>query len=564
MAKKNFNLKELAERHSVTALINSLLREWQDFEIEGNEVVFRNDNQALSVLLENYSSVGNHFYRNSFYRTVETRKESLNFEEFVKEILRLVGKNDEMPELYKRILESNKNIAQILYYRKYDYGKLFQKNYWSFIEAEQALVLGHNFHPCPKSKEQFNRNDHLTYAPEFGGKFPLKWALLNKDYLIQNNSKYFDNTSWHVDLFRKDYGINFEDKYMPFPFHPWQFKLLQKNKEIIELVKKENLIPIEEEGSLSWKATSSLRTIYCEDSDYMLKFSLSLRITNSIRHLQEVEVVRGLQVHDVINSKNGKQFLDRNLKFNILNEPSFLAIKGKSNQFLLETIVLIRENPFRRGVIMNEAIVLSTITQKNPYLENGFFSSRNINAKKWFDLYLEYVLDPFIVAQANHGILFGAHQQNIIVKLNNSYPCGVIFRDCQGTGYTYLGYEKMKDEVLSLSLENGNILDNQMSHALLGYYLIINSTFSLINALAIQRECTEKELLNILIGYLIDKKNSDILDKSFLNYLLDSRFIKQKGNFFCCLKEINENTTRDPLEIYNLIENPVNILKEGF
>lgn len=56
------------ERHSVAALVNSLLREWPNSVIEDNEVVLRNDNKALNIALESYSSVGSHDYINSFLK----------------------------------------------------------------------------------------------------------------------------------------------------------------------------------------------------------------------------------------------------------------------------------------------------------------------------------------------------------------------------------------------------------------------------------------------------------------------------------------------------------------
>lgn len=553
---KNLSTKQLAEKFSATALVNSLLREWGGFKIEDNEIVFRNKHKALSIALENYSKVGSHAYKNIFYRTIGGRKETLSFEIFIQELFQIVNEKDGIHILYPRILESNRSLVEILRYRKRDYGVLLKKKRLSFIDAEQAHILGHNFHPCPKSKVEFKSYDHRLFAPEFGGSFSLKWVLLKKEYFFQDDSNCFNDKRWCANLFQQDHNIEFDTRYMPFPFHPWQFNALKKNTEINRLVKNGDLLPIEKKGLLKWKATSSLRTIYCEKSSYMLKFSLSLRITNSIRHLQAAEVVRGLQVHEVMNSKSGKQFLAENPSFQILNEPSFLAIKGQSKPMILETIVLIRENPFKTR-INKEAIVLSTITQSNPYLGDGFFASRNIDARKWFYLYLENVLDPFIMAQANYGILFGAHQQNIIVQLNDDYPRGVIFRDCQGTGYTQFGYEKLKTQVLSLDIQNGNVLDNLMAHSLLGYYLIINSTFSLINALAIQRECAEEELLSILCEYLRDKQNSNLLDRSFVDYLLNSSTLKQKGNFFCCLHGINENTEKYPLDIYNLIDNPL-------
>lgn len=553
------NPEQLAEKFAATALINSLLREWRKFEINDNEIVFSNEHNAISIVLENYSGVGCHAFKNTFYRTTGTQKEFISFEVFVQELFQILANDAQdagMLALCSRIMESCRNLVEILKYRRSDFDALNRKPELSFIDAEQALLLGHNVHPCPKSKSEFSKRDNRLYAPEFGNAFSLRWGLLKQSCFFQNHSKYFEDIDWFSDLYKRDQEGTVDSEYLPFPFHPWQFETLKKSGKINHLISSGDLIPINKAGKLQWKATSSLRSIYCEDSDYMLKFSLSLRITNSIRHLQAAEVVRGVQVHEVMNSDNGRQFLAANKNFSIMNEPSFLAIKHTPQPVILETIVLIRENPFIKPA-EHESIVLSTITQPNPYTGNGFLASRNIKAVKWFSLYLDNVLNPFIMAHANHGILFGAHQQNIIVQLIDSYPCGVIFRDCQGTGYTRLGYEKMKTEVSSLDLHNGNVLDDSMTHALLGYYLVINSTFSLINALATQCICTEAKLLDMLFQYLTEKKNGNLLDGSFVDYLLYSSTLKQKGNFYCSLNGVNENTEKNPLAIYNEIENPL-------
>ncbi len=551
------SVQQLAEKFSVTALVNALLREWQNYEVRDNEVVFFNsNNKFLGIVLERFSNVGCHAFSGTFFRTTGMEKEFLSFELFVQELFQMIGMHKKMHVLYPRIMESSRNLAAILDYRYSSFTELLGRPSWNFIEAEQALLLGHNVHPCPKSKSEFTQNDHRLFAPEFCNAFLLKWVLLKKEFISENFSGYFDDFEWHYDLYKRDHANPIREGYVPFPFHPWQFDKLSQNEALKELIQNENLIPAESEGKQLWKATSSLRTIYCEESKYMLKFSLSLRITNSIRHLQSEEVVRGLQVHEAMNSQNGQQFLAKHPNFKILNEPSFLAIKSPLKPMHLETIVLIRENPFMTGV-KQEAVVLSTITQAGPYLTDGFFSSRHIDALNWFSLYLEKVLGPFILAHADHGILFGAHQQNIIVQLVDSYPSGVIFRDCQGTGYTWLGYEKMKNEVASLDLHNGNVLDDCMAHALLGYYLIINSTFSLINTLSVQCKCSEEMLLRMLSQYLLDTKDCDLLDSTFIDYLLSSSELKQKGNFFCCLNGLNENTEKNPLDIYNTIKNPL-------
>ena len=96
-----------------------------------------------------------------------------------------------------------------------------------------------------------------------------------------------------------------------------------------------------------------------------------------------------------------------------------------------------------------------------------------------------------------------------------------------------------------------------MGNILFAYYLIINSTFNVLAAIAQNESVTEKELLAELRGSLEDVRQKNPADRTFLDYILDCKEILQKGNFFCSLDNINENTTENPLALYNLIPNPL-------
>ncbi|MDR8247299.1 IucA/IucC family siderophore biosynthesis protein, partial [Acinetobacter baumannii] len=50
----------------------------------------------------------------------------------------------------------------------------------NFGEAEQALLVGHAFHPAPKSHEPFNQQEAERYLPDFAPHFPLRWFAVNK------------------------------------------------------------------------------------------------------------------------------------------------------------------------------------------------------------------------------------------------------------------------------------------------------------------------------------------------------------------------------------------------
>lgn len=107
-----------------------------------------------------------------------------------------------------------------------------------------------------------------------------------------------------------------------------------------------------------------------------------------------------------------------------------------------------------------------------------------------------------------------------------------------------------------MTLENGNIL-GEMGNILFAYYLIINSSFNVIAAIAQSGTISESDLLDEMKAFLQDFRSQQPLDSSFLDYVLNQELILQKGNFFCSLDNINENTTENPLALYNLIRNPL-------
>ncbi|MFR3707665.1 MAG: ferric iron reductase [Enterobacter hormaechei] len=43
---------------------------------------------------------------------------------------------------------------------------------------------------------------------------------------------------------------------------------------------------------------------------------------------------------------------------------------------------------------------------------------------------------PLFSAEADYGLVLLAHQQNIIVEMQQDFPVGLIYRDCQGSAWT--------------------------------------------------------------------------------------------------------------------------------
>lgn len=55
------------------------------------------------------------------------------------------------------------------------------------------------------------------------------------------------------------------------------------------------------------------------------------------------------------------------------------------------------------------------------------------SARCWLDAYCDRVLLPLFSAEADYGLVLLAHQQNILVEMQQDFPVGLIYRDCRGS-----------------------------------------------------------------------------------------------------------------------------------
>ncbi len=468
----------------------------------------------------------------------------------------------------ERVQMSVRNMAQAIRARQDDFPRLFGKAI-DFAEAEQALLCGHSIHPTPKSREPFTDTDAETYAPEFGNTFTLQWLAIHAARL-EGKSGCSELTA--ADFARKVWASEnmqdpVPDTHVPVPMHPWQWQRLRQYPDIARLIEAGDIIELGQ-GCKPWRATSSLRAIHAGHSPYMLKFSLSLRLTNSLRTLLPHEMARGLEIPQVRSTPIGREFADRYPAFSVLAEPAFLMLRDAQGEALSESMVLFRENPFRETAADN-CCLLATLTQDHPFggmaraaqLVARYGERRQLDTAsacaEWFEAFMDAVLEPLLIAQADYGLLYGAHQQNLIIRFENELPRAGYFRDCQGSGYSQLGAELLKPHLPNLGSGTENVIDDVMANRLFAYYLIVNSCFGLISALAAAGVSTESHLLSLLRARLEKLQAGPRRDRSCLNYLLEADELWAKGNFHCAIIGLNETTTEDPLAIYHRMPNPL-------
>lgn len=547
------NASRMALQHLTNAFCNSLVRDLNlHYHAENRSFYLHRDEVQIRLPVTRHTSVGVHEFSAPFQFTTSTHSREIGFFEAAEWICSSWSKTPR--ELYARILLGHRQLEQTLRERALAIGQ----THWEeldFIQAEQAFVLGHNVHPTPKSRDEFTDDDLRAFAPEYAPRVELVWWLVDPSILWEEKSatQMKSAITWQRELYGRHESE--ENALVPFPLHPWQANVL-KDDPVIKEYRQRGLI---RHGSIShtpWSPTSSLRALYHAQAPFMVKFSLSLRITNSIRHMQQTEVVRGMVLHDIFQSPRLKQFKTEFPFFDVLHEPAAMAIRGLDHAILPQTTVLIRQNlPTREG---HKTVMLAALNQPHPFGLRSWLAEifEHTSPHDFFQAFLQHVLRPLIILQANYGVLLGAHQQNLLVTLRNDVPVGGFFRDCQGIGLSPLAMAQQQDNLDLIERMRPHCLTESSAVDLFTYYLLINSVFGTVAAVAREGQVSESSLLAQLNRFL-ESLASSVKDPHILTHWLKAPALRQKGNFRCNLERFNENTTSDPLAIYNPYPNPL-------
>lgn len=443
-----------------------------------------------------------------------------------------------------------------------------------FAAGEQALLSGHSIHPTPKSRDQFDDDDSARYAPEFGQDFRLQWIAVAADRLHGESADGLPAEEHARRLYRQDVPESPAAAPLAVPMHPWQWQRLRHHPQLAAAMGDGRIRELGP-GQAGWRATSSLRAVHAAHAGEMLKFSLSLRLTNSIRTLLPKEMQRGLELRRVMRCSAAREFQARFPQFRVMGEPAFLTLIGDDGAALPESLVMFRDNPFR-GHEARDCCVLATLTQDHPLGGDALAAqlirrraarqgqSTAAAAEHWFDRFLDVAVVPLAYAQADYGLLFGAHQQNLVLRFEDELPAAAWFRDCQGTGYSPTAHRRFAAELPQLGQRSQNLLDTDFGNRLLTYYLIINSALGLIGAIGASGLVDESRLLARLRRRLEQIRDQGVADPSWLDFVLDAPEWKAKGNFRCAFTNINETTTDDPLAVYHPLPNALGPTLSGY
>ncbi len=426
---------------------------------------------------------------------------------------------------------------------------------WNFIAAEQALKAGHPFHPNPRSRDKMSAEDAVRYAPEHEGRFALRWVAARPEMLTLGPGS--------ADLLRllarADLGSVPADA-VPLPWHPWQAQRLRRRPDVARMFEQNALWDLGY-GRSGWAATSSMRSLHAWHAPYMVKTSLSVKLTNSVRDLSLREVRRGVHVSDLLQSDMGSQIGRAFPDLHVLGEPGYAAL-GTADGVVDASMVVLRDNPFRdadaRGPVLLAALCEARPGGPSPLGEIVAGLGQDA-ARIWFERFLDVAIQPLIELRARYGLLFGAHQQNLMIGLSDGWPSAVWVRDCQGTGHLDTFHDTLAAACPGIGEGTENVVNTELGDGLLIYYVVVNSVLNTLSTLVLDGLAQEEDLLSIWRRFLERERSRTPGDPTPYIRLLTRPTLTCKGNFATSRSGVNEadGDARGQLAAFFDLPNPV-------
>lgn len=433
-----------------------------------------------------------------------------------------------------------------------------------FLESEQSLTFGHWMHPTPKSLTGMSDWQSAVYAPEGGGRFALSYFAAPRDR-VRTCSVAGDLNAivgaMAGDLL--DDGALGDDE-MLLPMHPLQAEALLLQPRIQALIEAGLLRPLGSGGVL-FTATSSVRTVASDDCDWMLKFSLPVKITNSLRLNRAHELEAGVVMARLVDLLDLETRLP---KLGFLRDPAYLTLDlPGSSESGFE--VILRENPYRgangEGVVSLAALTAPALPGRCQRLAalierlaNEAELAKTEAAHQWFDRYLDCAVTALVRLYDETGIALEAHQQNMLVDVYQGWPSKVIYRDSQGF---YLS-ERHRPALTSALPELAEVSDLFYPDAEIrrrfGYYLVVNQVFAVIHRMGAEGLADEACLLTRLRGHLTAlTKTLRGSGLDFVRHLLDDSTITTKANLGVRIAGIDELEGGAGASLYREMPNPL-------
>lgn len=473
-----------------------------------------------------------------------------------------LARDGDADELLHRVLLSKRNVARFVDARADDDTTSPDA---TFSEAEQSLVFGHLLHPTPKSRQGMG-DDADAFAPEMRASFRLHYARVDPSLVSDVSALDRSAAEWvKADLRDAGESVPAEDALVP--LHPRQADVLRDDPDVRALVDAGDLT-FEGPMGREFRPTTSVRTLYAPDAPFMVKASLPVHITNSLRTNKREELDRGVAVAELFDAGLAAALETRFSGFDVVRDPASLTVDLGDGESGFETVL--RANPFRgdpEGVTPVVALCQDAVSGAERSrlgrlirrIADRDGRSTDAVAEEWFRRYLERSLRPALWLYLERGLGVEAHQQNSVLELDaEGYPATFRYRDNQG----YYLPESRRDRVEALLPDAaerlGTLCPDAVADERLRYYLVLNNAFGVVNAFGCAGLCDERDLLALLRRELERCRAFDAAESTLIDDLLTEPTLPCKANLLTRFRDMDELVgSLENQSVYADVPNPL-------
>ena len=434
-----------------------------------------------------------------------------------------------------------------------------------FLATEQAQLFGHGSHPTPKSRQGMTDWQQAAYAPEMAGQFQLHYFLVDRNWVEQDSTGPL--TAEIMALSALTDGVDRPEvpaDRVLMPAHPLQAQWLMLQPWVSDAMHSGAIESLGPRGP-RFAATSSVRTLYNRDTDWMLKFSIPVKVTNSLRVNKLHELRAGVIMARLID-RSGFELAEPS--FRIIQDPAYMTVRlpGQAESGFE---VIFRNNPFTDGQDLGVTSIATLTQDPLPGYTSRLYNlieglalneGRSLNAVclDWFSQYLERAVAPALQLYDDHGIALEAHQQNSLLDVSGGYPSHYYYRDNQG----YYLSESQRAHLLNLCPEVAALPElfyrDTMIRDRFCYYLVVNQLFGVIARFGRDRVVAESVLLQRTRRFLhgqLPKLNGPALP--LVRMLLNDQRLPFKGNLLTRVHDVDELDAALELAVYTSVPNPL-------
>lgn len=579
---------DAAERFHVQALLNCALREadavtWADDADGWTASLPVLDATAEVVVAVSYRSPsGRHRYRLPALLRSGTRQRPLGLGPLAELLVDALSgphaTSGARRALLARIAESNEATACFLA----DGGPAADAPYsggpQEFLAAERSLVLGHPFHPTPKSRGEMRPDERDRFAPETGARFALEWLAVEPALVVSDSAVLAADGSGEraaadvaLDLLppalRSTLGAEHGDRVL-LPVHPWELAQLRGREDVAGLLRSGGLRELGAHGT-PVQATTSVRTVAGDDWPWQLKFSLHLRVTNSMRVTLPRELDRAVEAARLARTSVGAEMAALAPRWRVVHDPAYLAVRHDGA--LIDGLsVLFREHRWRAGS-RRDAAAVTALCQEHPYdgrsrlarivdrLAREHGEDPATIARRWFAAYGEVLVVSVLRIYLDLGLTFEPHAQNVVLELEDGWPVRAVHRDSQGYFHREAAHADLCRIVPGLGEATESIFPEALADQRLVYYPFVNNALGVIGALGMAGLVDERLLLADLRAVIErERERGGRYPATLLDRLLDDERWPCKANLRTRIDDLDElvgDIARQ--SVYGSIPNPL-------